>query len=62
MCVSAPLSHLYELQDAVCRVMTLILMDAGLVEDDCRWICMNVVLKKKEDAGEPAVITSTILW
>lgn len=40
--------HLYELQDAVCRVMAFILMNAGLVEDYSCWICMNVVLKKEK--------------
>lgn len=38
--------YLYKLQDAICRMMTFILMDAGLVEYYSCWISMNVVLKK----------------
>lgn len=38
-------SHLDELQDAIRWMVTFVLMDAGLVEDNGGWIGVNVVLK-----------------
>lgn len=39
-------THLDKLQDAVGGVVTFVLVDAGLVEDDGRWVGVNVVLQK----------------
>lgn len=40
--------HLNELQDAVSRVLTFVLMDRGAVEDDRGGVGLDVVLKSEE--------------
>lgn len=37
--------HLYELQDAVSRMMAFILVNRGAIKDDCGGVSLDVVLR-----------------